>query len=236
LISTLFWVYGHLESLNYALVSPFESLFYKNNESANSYLHDIEGSRTLIPIAAVNPMLPDIQHYLKNLADQHMVRGLKLHPDYHNYRISENSAQPVFKAAEDMNLPVIVPIRIWDERHHHRLAMVPPTNVKELVEAAKLYPDVKIVVCNARSNEVTEVLQNGEKLGNLYAVVSWAQGEGFIASAVSRYGCSRLMWGSNMPLFYPETTLEQIKRAEIEIEEKNKILFENAQTVFNLKL
>lgn len=219
-----------------ALVSPFESIFYMDNYSANSFYHEIESSRTMIPIIAMNPLLPDIQRYLKDLTSLNRVRGFKLHPDYHGYRLGEDSAKQVFKMAEDLDLPAIVPLRIYDERSHHRLVKVPPTPVKELVETAKLYPEVRIIACNGRTDEVMNVLKYSMNLENLYAAVSWAQEEGFIASAVKTYGCDRLMWGSNMPLQYPEPILEQIRNADIGAEEKKKILAGNAQTIFNLKL
>jgi len=218
-----------------ALVSPFETIFYLDNDSANSFYHEIEGSKTLIPIPAINPLLPDIGRYLRDFTGLHRIRGIKLHPNYHGYRLSDDSVRAVFKTAEDLGMPIIVPLRVYDERTHHRLVKIPPMAVKELAEAATLYPDVKIIACNGRTDEVMNALKEGMALENLYVALSWAQGEGSIASAVKRYGCSRLMWGSNMPLQYPEPILEQVKNADIGIEEREKILADNAQRVFNLK-
>ena len=222
--------------IDLALVSPLESIFYLDNDSANSFYHEIERSGTMIPIMAVNPLLPDIEKYLRDLVSLHRLRGFKLHPDYHGYRLGEDSARQAFKMAEDLDLPIIVPLRIYDERSHHSLVKVPPTPVKELVETAKLHPGVRIIACNGRTDEVANVLKHSMNLENLYAAVSWAQEEGFIASAVKTYGCDRLMWGSNMPLQYPEPILEQVRKADIGTEEQRKILAGNAQTIFNLKL
>jgi predicted TIM-barrel fold metal-dependent hydrolase len=237
--------YSGVEGLDYlmkradielALVSPFESIFYMDNDSANSFYCEIENSRTMVPITAINPLLPDIQRYLKDLAGLHRLRGLKLHPDYHGYRLGEDSARQVFKMAEDLDLPVIVPLRIYDERSHHRLVKVPPTDVKELVEAARLYPGVRIIACNGRTDEIRNILKHSTNLENLYAAISWAQEEGFIASTVKTYGYDRLMWGSNMPLQYPEPVLEQVRKADIGTEEQKKILAGNARTIFDLSL
>jgi len=186
------------------------------------------------PIAAVNPLLPDVGDFLREVADIRPIMGLKLHPDYHGYCPSDGSAAAVYDFAEERGIPVIIPLRIHDERLHPSFAMVPPTSTKGLIEVSKLYPRVDILVCNARSDELTEVLENGRNLGNLYAVVSWVQTEGFVASTVRDYGPEKLMWGSNMPLQYPEPTLEQIRRADIEAGEKWKIMAENAAGIFNL--
>jgi predicted TIM-barrel fold metal-dependent hydrolase len=222
--------------ISLALVSPFESILYMDNDSANSFYHGIESSRTMVPIIAINPLLPDARRYMEGLAGLHRLRGLKLHPDYHGYRLGEESARQVFKMAQDLELPIIVPLRIYDERSHHRLVKVPPTPVKELVEAAELYPGVRIIACNGRTDEIRDVLENSTNLENLYAAVSWAQEEGFIASAVKAYGCDRLMWGSNMPLQYPEPILDQVRKADIGTEEQKRILAGNARTIFNLNL
>jgi len=218
-----------------ALVSPLESLFYVDNWTANAAMLKLADSRSLSPIAAINPLLPDAGDFLREVADHRAIRGLKLHPGYHGYGLSDGSATLAFDFAEKRGIPVIIPVRIQDERLHPRFAIVPPTSPKGLAEVAKLYRRVKVLVCNARSDELTEILDNGGSWGNLYAVVSWAQMEGFVASAVGKYGCGRLMWGSNMPLQYPEPTLEQIKKADIEVGEKRRILAENAEEIFNLQ-
>lgn len=79
-------------------------------------------------------------------------------------------------------------------------------------------------------------MEGNVNLRNLYVAFSWAQEEGFIVSAVGKYGYEKFMWGSNMPLHYPETTIAQIQKADIGIKEKNGILVENARAVFGLKL
>jgi len=229
---------GHLIGrcgISHALVSPFESIFYRDNRIANGFLRELAGSKSMSPIAAVNPLLPDVGDLLMEITDR-SIRGIKLHPDYHNYGLSCGSAAVALDFAEEQGIPIIIPVRIHDERLHHRFAMVPPTPPKALIEVAKLYPRVDILVCNARSDELTEVLDNGRNLGNLYAVVSWVQTEGFVASVVSEYGCDKLMWGSNMPLQYPEPTLEQIKKADVGSHEKEKILAGNAVDIFNLDI
>lgn len=110
--------------ITHALVSYFESLFYKSNVCVNDYLREIERSEIFIPIAAINPTLPDIRSYLKDLHVHSRIRGFKLHPDYHGYRLSDDLAQPVFSLAEELDMPIIVPLRMSDERMHHRAAKV----------------------------------------------------------------------------------------------------------------
>jgi hypothetical protein len=235
--------YSGIEGLNYliaragvnrALVSPFESLFYKSNDSANCCLQEIEGSSALIPVAAINPTLPNVQSYLRDLIAQKRVRAFKLHPDYHGYGLNDDLARPIYRAAEDSAMPVIVPLRMSDERSHHWAAKVPPTPAGEVTEAAKHHSGVKFIVCNARSDEATVVLKGGTTSEKLYLAISWAQMEGFIASAVNRYGPDKIMWGSNMPLHYPETTLAQIKNADITTEARDMILSGNPKAVFGL--
>ena len=221
--------------VSHALVSPLESLFFGDNLAANAAILKLAGTRSLIPIVAINPLLPDATELLGEVADHRAIRGLKLHPGYHGYELGDGSAALAFDFAEERDLPVMIPVRVQDERLHPRSAMVSPTSPKVLAEVARLYRRVKILVCNARSDELTEVLDSGGSWGNLYAVVSWAQMEGFVASAVGKYGPGRLMWGSNMPLQYPEPTLEQIRKADIEAGEKRRILAENAEGIFNIR-
>ena len=57
--------------LGHALVSPFESLFYGDNVAANGFLRELEGSRSMSPIAAINPSLPDAGDFLGEIGDGH---------------------------------------------------------------------------------------------------------------------------------------------------------------------
>jgi len=218
--------------VSHALVSPFESLFYRDNVAANGFIRELGGSKSLCPIAAINPSLPDVGDFLSEMDGLRAIKGLKLHPDYHCYDLNGDSAKAAFDFAEERGLPVIIPLRIQDERLHPKFALVPPTPVKALIEVAKLYPKVNVIACNARSDELGDVLGDGSP--NLHAVVSWVQEEGFVASAVRDHGCGRLMWGSNMPLQYPEPTLEQIGKADVGPREKEGILAGNAVEVFNI--
>jgi len=218
--------------ISHALVSPFESLFYRDNAVANGFLRELGGLKSMCPIAAINPSLPDVGDFLRGMDGLRAIKGLKLHPDYHGYDLNDDSAKAAFDFAEERGLPVIIPLRIQDERLHPKFAMVPPTPAKALIEVARLYPKVNVLACNARSDELGDAL--GNNLSNLHAVVSWVQEEGFVASAVREHGCDRLMWGSNMPLQYPEPTLEQIRKADVGSGEKERILAGNAVEVFNI--
>ena len=48
-----------------------------------------------------------------------------------------------------MELPILLFLRLWDERSHHPRMQVPPLAVDDLVYVLKSYPELRVAVCNA---------------------------------------------------------------------------------------
>ncbi|MEM2561422.1 MAG: amidohydrolase family protein [Candidatus Bathyarchaeia archaeon] len=216
-----------------AFVSSLNAIFYKDLEEANLRLwHNLKGVRALIGVCTINPSFPEsIEHLDKCVSEMGMV-GVKIHPNYHGYSLEDNSVNQFFEECSKKDVPVIVPLRIQDERIHHPSSKVPPIPVAQIISTAKRNPSLKVIVCNARSNEINEIFTKANDLKNLYVVFSWVQSLNFIEKMVKKVGCDRMLWGSNFPLNYIEPTLHQIIESNIENSEKEKILSENAKKIF----
>lgn len=218
-----------------ALVSSLNAVFYKDCEEANMWLwHDLQKTRGLAGICTINPSFPDSLEHLDECIDEMGMVGVKIHPNYHGYSLENDTVSQFFKECSKKNVPVIIPLRIQDERSHHPSSKVPPIPAAQAVSVAKKNPSLKIIICNARSNEISGILTKADSLNNLYITFSWVQSLNFIEKAVRKVGCNRMLWGSNFPLNYMEPMLRQITESNIGDREKEKILAENARKIFQM--
>jgi len=220
-----------------ALVSSLNAIFYKDCEEANIWLkHILQRSKSLIGICTINPYFPNSLEHLHECINEMGMVGVKIHPSYHGYSLENNNViGQFFEECSKAKIPIIVPLRIQDERSHHPASRIPPISASQIISAARKNSDLKIIVCNARSNEISQICMKNNELNNLYIAFSWVQSLNFIEKMVKNIGSDKLLWGSNFPINYMEPMLRQVTESRIDDEDKEKILAENAKKIFPIE-
>jgi predicted TIM-barrel fold metal-dependent hydrolase len=222
--------------IDMALVSSLNAIFYKDCEEANVWLKRIlQTSKSLIGICTINPYFPNSIENLHECINEMGMVGVKIHPNYHGYNLEDNSIiDQFFKECSKAKIPIIIPLRIQDERSHHPSSKIPPISASQIISAARKNSSLKIIVCNAKSNEVSQICMKMHEFNNLYIAFSWVQSLNFIEKMVKNVGSNKLLWGSNFPINYVEPMLRQVTESRIDEEDKEKILAENAKKIFSI--
>lgn len=113
-----------------AWVGAFEGLFYRDCGQANrDLLTSLEdyGDR-LLPWAVINPASPGWEQDLEE-ARAAGVLGVRLYPNYHDYRLLDASCLDLCAALAENRLPAAIYHKFVDERLHHWHARVPATQM-----------------------------------------------------------------------------------------------------------
>ncbi|RJS84470.1 hypothetical protein CW702_02445 [Candidatus Bathyarchaeota archaeon] len=223
-----------------ALVSGFEAIFYKNWFEANSILlHEIEKSsldikRRMLACITVNPLTPGWTFDLDKCIEKAF--ALRLYPNYHGYRLNEREVDTLAEEARPYNLPILITVRIQDERSHPLMLRVPPVDLSGILEFAERHSDIQFVICNAYFNEVLSRRKEISSLENVHVELSFISTVRLDSIEVlsNEIGADRLILGTYMPFFYPECIVNRIKLSELSRKDKELIMWRNAAKLLKI--
>lgn len=77
-----------------------------SNDSVREFCR---GRRSLIPFCDINPYLhTDLAAELRRKVESEGFRGIKLYPSYQHYYLNEPRMYPLYRAAEELGIPVLI--------------------------------------------------------------------------------------------------------------------------------
>ena len=139
------------EGVGKALVSSIEGIFYDDPQLANENLFDtIADLPSLMPVAVLNPALPNWEKSL-NKSYESEIKAIKLYPNYHRYNIGD--AKALLEQAGEMDIPVIIQLRVQDVRAQNPICIVPDVDVKKVVEGIAELPKTSFILGGIKWNE-----------------------------------------------------------------------------------
>jgi len=208
-----------------AIVAPFEAIFWENNLDAYEQWAKQLATHSELELWPV--VRPGATHGLERLLDRFKPRGIRLLPNYHCYRLSDRSVEPILNLARERDMIVQVFARIADERWHHMLHL-PGVDTADLEYLTSVCPDQRVLISGLNSHSFLAPRLRDQPM--LYADVSRVRGPQFaIEKLVNELPANKLIFGSLWPIQIIEGTLWQITTAEIKPAQRDAILFGSAQ-------
>jgi len=215
-------------------VGSFDGIFHKDLSSANARLASecqTHGSGLLLPFGSVNPKLPDWQEDLRRCSEQHRMRGIRLHPNYHGYTLADPVFSELLNLAAARGLIVQLALCVEDERTQHPLVRVPPVDLAPLPDLIKAVPKLRIQLLNCYPQIRFNQLRSLATSGNVHFEISMAEGVGGVARWIDQLGLKRIMFGSHYPFFYLESALLKIQEAGLDQAQRTAIFEDNAKAL-----
>jgi len=222
-----------------AVVSSVSSITYRNAQSGNEEVAE-EGrghSDRLIPFAVINPFYAGWQDDLKICHEQFGMTGLRLYPKWHNYQLSSKCCRELVDAATERGMVISIPIRVEDNRQRSWLLNVPDVPLGEIVELVKACPKARFILLNGIGYTRSPLGRKNNGLPSNYAI-ELSRLSAVLANElgqlITNLGAERVMFGTGMPIKYPDPALVKLEVLDASEPEKEKIRSQNAMTWLRL--
>jgi hypothetical protein len=208
-----------------AIVAPFEAIFWESNLDAYERWADTLAAHRELELWPV--VRPGATHGLDKLLDRFKPRGVRLLPNYHGYRLSDRSIEPILQMARERDLIAQIFARIADERWHYMLK-VPGVDDADLEYLTATSSEQRILISGCNSLAFLASRLRDQPL--LYADISRVRGPQFaIEKMVRDLPVNKLVFGSLWPIQIIEATLWQVTTAKIEPPARDAMLYGNAE-------
>jgi predicted TIM-barrel fold metal-dependent hydrolase len=199
-----------------AWAGSFDGVFHRDLAGVNERLVEEckqHGNGFLLPFGSVNPALPDWEEDLRRCHEEHHMRGIRLHPNYHGYKLDDPAFPKLLTLASERGLVVQLALSMEDERTQHPLMPVPHVDTKPLVEIVKKLPKLRLEIINAFRAMRVEQVDQLTAAGQVYFDIAMLENVAGVAKLANQIPSDRIVFGSYFPFFYFESALGKLRES-----------------------
>jgi predicted TIM-barrel fold metal-dependent hydrolase len=201
-----------------AWAGSLDALLHRDIASVNARLVtecQQHGGGILRPVGSVNPALPDWQEDLRRCHEEHRMHAIRLHPNYHGYKLDVPECDELWRLAGQRRMIVQLVMKMEDVRTHHPLMQVPTVDPQPLATLVQKHPRVRLIVMNNDGTLRGDVASQLSAAGQVYFEISHAEQIGALEKLVQQVPQERLLFGSHFPLFNLEAALFKFRESQL---------------------
>ena len=201
-----------------AWVGSFEGVLHRDIDGVNRRLTEAcrkSPSGTWLPFGVIHPGLPDWEEDLRRCVEVYRMAGIRLYPNYHQYRLDSDQVAGLFRTCHDAGLIVQIALMLEDPRTQHPLVQVPHVDPLRLVPLLKSFPDLPVVLLNAFRAARLDRLETVVQAGNVCLELATMEGAASLERIVRSIPADRLLFGSHAPFYYLQSAVLKLETAEI---------------------
>lgn len=192
-------------------MAPLAAAWSANPHLCNADVYEAASEfEDISPVPVIDPTLPTWGEELEKAARHDAVRMIKLLPGYGGYGLAAADADGLLAEAGRAGLAVTVQVRIEDPRRQHPLAQVPDYSARDVVEAAKRHPDLKMIIGGASTAALREFAAQVRDLPGLYVDTSQVDGVDSVKMLVDAGIGGKVLFGSHAPVFMPAALIARV--------------------------
>jgi len=213
-----------------AWVSSFDAILHKDLGEVNSRLAGVcRRFPVFQPFGAVNLALPGWEADVEACATRDGMRGLRLIPGYHGYKLDDARFVELLKLATLHRLPVQIAVSLEDERTQNATLRAPLVDIAPLPHALESARGARVMLLNwphvIAGKPVLLSLQETSVLFDIAMI----EGIAGIEATLADLPVERLCFGSYAPVFYFESAKLKMRESELTDEQLSAITQTNAE-------
>jgi predicted TIM-barrel fold metal-dependent hydrolase len=201
-----------------AWAGSLDGLFHRDMGGVNARLADEcrrRGDGLLVPFGSVNPMLPDWAEDVRRCHEDYGMPGIRLHPNYHGYALTDPAFSELLTAAEKCGLIVELAVRMDDVRVQHPLMRMADVDAKPLPDLLAGRPNLHLVLLNGLATIRNVELRRLAAAGRVYFDIAMQDGLGGVSALLNSVPAERILFGSHFPLFDLEAAVLKMHESEL---------------------
>ena len=206
-------------------------------ESVNRYAREINESfegRGVLSFAGVHPDMENVCEEIRNLRKEGFL-GIKIHPDYQGHFIDDDEYYLILKTAKEEGLITVTHAGV-DGAYRDRPVRCTPERAKRML--CRLGGYSRLVLAHLGGNEMHSEVYSTLAGEDVYFDTSYIlediEDELFLR-IVERHGEDRILFATDSPWQNEVREVARLSRMPLGVSAKEKILFENARGLLNLK-
>ncbi len=203
------------QGVTQAWAGSFDAVLHKNPGAANERLAE-ECRRYrgfLVPFGAVNPLLSGWEEDLRRCQEQFKMPGVRVHPNYHGYRLADPAGERLVNACAERGLILQIAVMMEDERTQHPLARVPHVDVEPLAALLKARPGLRVILLNWARGVKPALAAQLARTGRVWLDISSVEGVGGLASLLESVPREQVLFGSHAPFYYFESAKLKLRES-----------------------
>ena len=206
------------------LVSSIQAIFYNDpweaEEELAKTLHNDPNYRHVFTI---NPQLPAWKEDISRAVSMFGIYGVRIVPGYHRYEMDDPCLDELCTVLKKYQLPLFITMHLIDERAAY--LMLPHQVEIDKLSGFIRKSGIRTMICNARVHELHALWPLVEEGYDIWFDMSGLKDQIFVMEDLFQKGmCTRLKYGSQMPILCLQSSKLLLDLACIPDEVKEQIL------------
>lgn len=222
--------------VEHAWAGHFDGVFHRDIAAVNQRLTQLcrsVGDGLLTPVGSVNPTLPAWEDDVNRCVEQHGMRVIRLHPNYHGYKLDDPEFGRLLDAACERDLIVQISVSMEDERTQSPLARATPVDLAPLEAQVNQRARARVVLLNAFRGATMDVIGRLAQSRKVWTDLANLEVVGGVERLLPRVPSDRVLFGSHFPLFYWEAARLKLRESELTDEQLGSIGASNARSLMS---
>ena len=222
-----------------ALVSSASAIVYRDSQTGNEEVAaEIKGrGDRLIGCAVLNPAYAGWQDDLKTCHERFGMRGVRLYPRWHNYKLTDDACKELVNAATELGMAISIPLRVEDRRQQSWLVDIPDVDKEEIAALVKSSPKARFILVNGLGFVASSLGRKDNGLPANYVIdtaLIQSELEDEMGRLIANLGEDRVVFGTGIPFHYAGPAFAKIVVLNPSDSLKEKIQWRNAAALLNL--